>query len=299
MFPIVEVPDEAPDFPEPVGTKQKFWFQRQSLLFKEGRPNTGDDWSEKVASELCELLSLPHAKYDLAIWKDRRGVVSPTFIPPDARIELGNELLAKVVPGYSKTKRFGVTQHTVRRVMAILRNRWIKLPIGWTGFTAVETARDVFVGYLMFDSWIANQDRHHENWGLVVTPETTHLAPSYDHASSLGSGETDTDREDRLLPRDKRRSVERYVERAVSAFYASAASKKPLSPLEAFSEAGKLGPQAADAWLERLRQVSEHDVTSIFEQIPPERISPVASRFAQKMLEVNCQRLLALQGMWS
>ncbi len=101
--------------------------------------------------------------------------------------------------------------------MAVLRNRQIKLPIGRTGFANVETARDVFVGYLMFDAWIANQDRHHENWGLVVTLETTHLAPSYDHASSLGSGETDTDREDRLSPSDKRRSVERYVERAVSA----------------------------------------------------------------------------------
>jgi len=299
MFPIIEVPDQAPDLPEPVGTKEKFWFQGQSILFKEGRPNTGDDWSEKAASELCKLLHLPHAQYDLAVWKGRKGVISPTFIPLDARLELGNELLAKVVPGYSKTKRFGVTQHTVRRVMAILRNRRIKLPIGWTEFTAVETARDVFVGYLMFDAWIANQDRHHENWGLVATPEATHLAPSYDHASSLGSGETDTDREDRLSPSDKRRSMERYVERAVSAFYASSASKKPLSPLEAFDEVGKLRPQAADAWLERLRHVSEHDVTSIFEQIPPEHISPVASRFAQRMLEVNRQRLLALQGVWS
>jgi hypothetical protein len=299
MFPIIQVPDQARDYLEPVGTKEKFWLQGQSVLFKEGRPNTGDDWSEKIASELCELLNLPHAQYDFATWKGRKGVLSPTFIPPDARLELGNELLAKVVAEYPKTKRFGVAQHTVRRVMAILRNRRIKLPIGWTRFAAVETARDVFVGYLMFDAWIANQDRHHENWGLVVTPETTHLAPSYDHASSMGSGETDTDREDRLSPSDRRRSVERYVERAVSAFYASSTSKKPLSPLEAFYEAGKLKPQAADAWLERLRQVSLQDVASIFDQIPAERISPVASRFAQKMLEVNCQRLLALQGVWS
>lgn len=299
MFPIIEVPDQAPDLPEPVGTKEKFWFQGQSILFKEGRPNTGDDWSEKAASELCELLHLPHARYDLAVWKERRGVVSYTFLPPESRTELGNELLAKVIRKYPQTKRFGVSQHTVKRVMAVLRNHQIKLPIGWTGFASVETARDVFVGYLLFDAWIANQDRHHENWGLVVTPETTHLAPSYDHASSMGSGETDTDREDRLSPNDKRRSVERYVERAVSAFYASSTSKKPLSPLEAFYEAGKLRPQAADAWLERLLLVSLQDVASIFDQIPPERLSPVASRFAQKMLEVNCQRLLALQGMWS
>jgi hypothetical protein len=44
----------------------------------------------------------------------------------------------------------------------------------------------------MLDAWIGNGDRHHLNWGLVrnkLTPniiETIHLAPTYDHASSLG-----------------------------------------------------------------------------------------------------------------
>ncbi|MGH8008285.1 MAG: hypothetical protein ACREQ3_14915, partial [Candidatus Binatia bacterium] len=95
------------------------------------------------------------------------------------------------------------------------------------------------------------------------------------------------------------RSVERYVEKGESAFYALSSSKKALSILDAFREAGKLRPQAADVWLERLRQVSMQDVAFIFDQIPPERITLVTSRFAQKMLEVNRQRLLALQGVWS
>jgi serine/threonine protein kinase HipA of HipAB toxin-antitoxin module len=56
----------------------------------------------------------------------------------------------------------------------------------------VDGADDVFLGYLMLDAWIANLDRHHENWGLVLTKDITgHLAPSYDHASSLaGCGKT-------------------------------------------------------------------------------------------------------------
>jgi hypothetical protein len=47
------------------------------------------------------------------------------------------------------------------------------------------------------------------------------------------------------------------------------------------------------------RIAAERDIASIFVQIPSERISPVASRFAQKILEINRQRLLALQGVWS
>jgi hypothetical protein len=26
---------------------------------------------------------------------------------------------------------------------------------------------DVWAGYLAFDAWIANRDRHHANWGIL------------------------------------------------------------------------------------------------------------------------------------
>ena len=62
MFPEVRVPDDAPLLTEPLGSKPKFWFQNAAsvmCLFKEVRPNTGEDWSEKVACELCRFLDLP------------------------------------------------------------------------------------------------------------------------------------------------------------------------------------------------------------------------------------------------
>jgi len=42
------------------------------------------------------------------------------------------------------------------------------------------------------------------------------------------------------------------------------------------------------------KRVSSQDVVQIFEQIPRELITPVAIAFAQRMLELNRQRLLAL-----
>ncbi len=84
--------------------------------------------------------------------------------------------------------------------------------------------------------------------------------------------------------------------RAASAFYSSPSSNKPLSTLDAFCEAGRIRPEAADSWLERLKQVFSQDIAQIFAQIPQERIIPVAIAFAQRMLELNRQRLLALQG---
>ena len=302
MFPIISVPDHAASATEQLGTKPKFWFrdpQDNRWLYKEGRPGTGEDWSEKAASELCALLELPHVAYELAIWKNRRGVVCRSMVPQSGRLIHGNELLARVVPAYPQTKSFQVRQHTVKSVLAVLRHFHVGLPLDWHGFSGVETAQDVFIGYLMLDAWIANQDRHHENWAIVATPnKTLHLAPSFDHASSLGRNEADEQRQERLVTKDQGRSITHYVERARSAFYHDARSPKTLSTVDAFSEAGKTRPLAADAWLERLRRVTSSDIQQIFNQIPAERMTPVASEFAQRMLELNCERLLNLQGTW-
>ena len=56
----------APENREPLGSKKKLWFRdpmgtEPRVLFKYNRADTGEDWSEKVASELAQLLGLPHA----------------------------------------------------------------------------------------------------------------------------------------------------------------------------------------------------------------------------------------------
>lgn len=83
-FPIIEVPTDAARAEEAMGSKSKFWHKDTNLgdcLFKRSRPNTGEDWSEKVAAELCHLLGLPHATYELAIWNGQLGIISPYFLP--------------------------------------------------------------------------------------------------------------------------------------------------------------------------------------------------------------------------
>jgi len=303
MYPVITVPDEAGDILEQLGTKPKFWFsdaESNRYLFKlnrsEGEDATGEDWSEKVVSELCELLGLPHANYEFATWKDQHGVASLSFAPPRGRLVAGNEVLIQIEKGYPKERFYGVRQHTLRLVLTIMKQDVIQPPLNWDTFGAVQSALDVFVGYLMLDAWIANQDRHHENWGFIVSPDITiHLAPTFDHASSLGWNETDSIRLQRLSTRDRRRTMERYVERALSAFFSSPSSNKPMPTFDVFQEASRLRQLAAKAWLDRLAQISENDVTRIFDQIPVDRISDAGRRFAMKMLELNQRRLLKLE----
>jgi len=135
-------------------------------LFKEGRSGTGENWAEKVSAEICALLGIPQAPYDLAVWRGTQGVVSENFVPAGARLIFGNELLARVVSGYEReTRYYRQSDHTIARVFAVLRDPAIQVPTTWHRTAAINTASEVFVGYLMLDALVGNTDRHHENGG--------------------------------------------------------------------------------------------------------------------------------------
>jgi hypothetical protein len=82
--------------------------------------------------------------------------------------------------------------------------------------TGVNSALDVFIGYVMLDAWIANQDRHHENWGAIWDGKSMRLAPTYDHAAGMARNLKDVERQDRLVTRDKNRTVRAYAEKVTS-----------------------------------------------------------------------------------
>jgi hypothetical protein len=127
MFPFVRV--ESGDFEnlEPLGTKRKFWFrdeQGRRLLFKAEERGTGEDWAEKVACELCELLGLPHVHYELAIESagERPGVVCENCAPDPVELVLGNQLLHEHDPEYpaDQQRKYRVREHTVDAVAAVV-----------------------------------------------------------------------------------------------------------------------------------------------------------------------------------
>lgn len=254
----------------------------------------GEDWAEKVASQLCKLLGLPHAVYELAsTWKGDRGVVSPNFLPQGGTLVHGNELLSSIVLNYPAFGTYGISQHTLDIVLRVIAGESVNLPVGWTPLCGIQTAVDVFVGYLLLDAWIGNGDRHHENWGIVrmktasTSEETEHLAPTYDHASSLGRDLSDEQRQ--------KRSVLAYANKCFSAFYGSVDDRKTLKTFEAFSLVAHRYPEAACVWLTQLENISKANILEIFHRINRSRISPEASNFAQSILEINKHRLLTLK----
>lgn len=151
-FPIIQIPPDAPGEEEEMGTKEKFWFDHESLgscLYKKTRPNTGEDWSEKIASELCELLNLPHAKYELATFQGERGVLSPSFLPERSSLTFGNEILSRIVPGYFRDSK-SPSQHTTNFVLNAIADSSVNLIVNWTPPEGISNAVETFVGYLLF-----------------------------------------------------------------------------------------------------------------------------------------------------
>ena len=278
-----------------LGTKEKYWFHidNQEYLFKIGRPGTGENWAEKIAAELAGLLGLPHAEYNFASWKGRKGVLSPQMVPEGGRLVHGNELLAAVHKDYPKQKDGRVSDHTLKRIVALLRSQTIGFPPGWSPPNpAIKTAFHLFLGYLLLDVWISNQDRHHENWGIIRTHELLYLAPTYDHAASMGQNETDETRHDRLTSKDQGRQISNYIKRARSAIFETNRSKKPMLTLELFQKAIAYEPEIGQIWLDQLRQITENSCQDLFDRLPPSEASILARQFALELLICNRQRLL-------
>jgi len=165
MFRTVLVDGKAAEVLESVGTKRKFWFSQGSWLFKDEARGTGEDCAEKIA---CELAGL------------------------------GNQLLLARDPNYpgEVQRRYKVKEYTVTAVAECIEH--LAVPSAeWTENlpNEINTARGIFVGYIMLDAWVANQDRHHQNWGAIRVPDQAmmFLAPTFDHGASLARNLSDED----------------------------------------------------------------------------------------------------------
>ncbi|EGR0778222.1 hypothetical protein EW121_05875 [Vibrio cholerae] len=293
----------SPHIYEQLGTKEKFWFAFKGAnvqtLFKYSRENTGEHWSEKVAEQLCKKLGIPHVSYEMAQMNERMGVITNNIIPDMCRMIMGNEVLHADSPtAYpkpeEKTQQFvRVKEHTVSRVLGCLDKSDIEPP-SWESVQGLN-AGDVFCGYLLLDALISNQDRHHENWAIVINVQTQrkYLCETYDHAASLGRELLDAERQERLLTNDRNRKVETFVTKARSELFKLKTDKKPLLTTDAFFVSIEKREKAKQFWLDRLIKLTDADIRGIFDSIPTEVISELAREFAYQMVLENKKRLLA------
>lgn len=316
MFPIIDVTAWERLNTEQMGTKPKFWCLDESgieFLFKESRSHAGEHWSEKVAAEIAGALGLPHAEIDLAVCDGKNGTISRTFLHPTEPSSLihGNELLFEHDPNYPiDAPNFRLAQHTLDRIISGLRGSGAVLPDGFTGPEGVHTACDLFVGYLLLDALIVNTDRHHANWAVILSPNRdgtylVEIAPTFDHASSLGRELSDSHRSAKLdaertrqqhqhQPRHRPQTIAGYLEsdKGRGRIYQSEHDENPLHPMQVFQKAREKFPDAAEAWLNRLEAVPMTRFEEIVAEVPSKIMSQPARDFGLCLIELNRTALI-------
>tara|TARA_B100001971_G_C18161213_1_gene521486 strand:- start:381 stop:1226 length:846 start_codon:yes stop_codon:yes gene_type:complete len=271
----------------------------KQYLFKYSRTDTGEHWSEKIAEELCKLLGIPHATYEIASFKGRIGVFTPNLVSENHRMVMGNEVLHTHTVQYPNPSEESQTyvkvkEHTVTRVLGCLDKAKIKPPL--SADNSDLSSSDYFCGYLLLDTLISNQDRHHENWAIILNNTTSEnfLCPTYDHAASLGRELKDHEKEERLATKDKCRTVDKFVTKAKSAIYKLKTDKKPLSTLDAFLHATERKPTTRKYWIDKIiDKINEDTINNLFDKFPEEIFSKKSKEFACKMIIENKKRLLS------
>lgn len=236
-------------------------------------------------------------------WRSSDGSISRSIRPETHWLQHGAVVLADL-PGFvpqveggpraEDPKRPGVRRpgHTLDNIRHSLTD--VLAPPGFA-LPAGLTAFDVFAGYMVFDALIANADRHEHNWATLTPPLQNvqeAIAPSYDHATSLGHN----------LQEDRRRlylteawRLENFVRKGRAVRFEHTGTAPTL-----VGHAAKAVAMCADEGAHWIRtRLHTLDLAPVFETLDNGDIpvmSEVAARFAHDLLDLNLRRLRDATG---
>lgn len=237
-----------------MGDVGKVWLREandQTWLFKANRVGRSVDEaaSEFAASRIASLLAVPAAQVVLARRNDELGALCMNLIDNSETLVEGQALLSSLVSDFDPkdSKSRGHRPGFIEEILRDCRAPSIGLPS--------TTSIELFSLYLFFDALIGNTDRHSGNWAIIsnlIDPDL--LAPSYDHATSLGVTTRSNKRKD-LIESDE--ALRDFVVKGRASRFEDGQKVDLLSYALHFSQT--YAPRAANAWklrIERLLPVS-------------------------------------------
>ena len=280
------------------GSRRKYWVLGQDgetdWLLKFPRPGTGEHWAEKVAAEIGGLIGVSTARVELARVGDDLATVCQSFVTGDDRSVTtwfhGSEFLDLVIAEYDILNVRPNRRHNVKNIISCV--------LELTGFGGLNPMRWDWIlrdlaSYVLLDALIGNTDRHHENWMMAYTIDAGNVefsvAPSFDHASSLGR-ELQDGRRERYL--DSPSGVLDYLKRGRGGVFVDQNRSRAPSPLRLAQLIGRWKPEIGRSWAELLNPVPSEEFRAIIERVPDEFISTAAKEFAYQVVITSRTELL-------
>jgi len=254
----------------------------------------GEDWSEIISTQVALLLGLPVAETRMCLRKGRRGTISKDVRPDGFDLHNGLVIMDSV-EGYFPHRegahgvdpaRPGVNRpgHTLANIRRVLEDYAPPPEFSKENLTSF----DVFAGYCVLDALIANRDRHEENWAVLIpqlTGDSARLAPSYDHASSLGFNLDDEVRAVKLL------NLRKFAEGGTAGRFEYVGKRPPTLVSHAADALGLCTPEGRDCWLNRIADLDLGPVLSVLEGNQIQTMSDVEATFAYELLQLNLRRI--------
>jgi hypothetical protein len=293
LFPVIEIQPEWVLEPEALGSKQKFWYRqpesKSDWLFKYPKQNTGQHWAEKIAAEIASCMDIPHARVELALFQGEQGSIAESFVQVSQDLFHGNQILARKVSEYDPKIKRKQSDHTLENIFLVL-GRTFTEPEG------VREAKILFSDYLVLDATIGNTDRHHENWGILLQRMENNLwdgvlAPSFDHASSLGQELLDTGEKQCRQKILNAKQLGSYSEKASGAIYWNNTDRKGISPLELVRRAAVNYPEIFNTAIRRVERLDRSKLEEIVSRVPEYWMTPLARRFSIELMCYNLEQL--------
>jgi hypothetical protein len=280
-FPVIPVPmpNVSERQPRLEGAIDKYWLDLPNIGRSLLKADLRGAWVEKVAATLAERIGLPVVGYELAERSDGlKMIASPSFLLDGAREIPGEELLIDAL-GENYL-------YTPDAILSVLDNLDIALPSRYQSPETVSTASDLLAGYLIYDSWIGNIDRHSRNWGIQRTLDgRRELLPTFDHGLSLGVRMP----EDKLpldiasFSGDCRCSIQGEVGGALSM---NGLARRLL----------ELKPEAAGCWIDRIASIDRATIEEVFERMPQGWVDDIRQEFAIDFLDASRDRLMVMSS---
>lgn len=270
------------------------WLHKATAIPESTGVEQGEDWSEVVSTAIGVELGIPCAETRLCVRDGRRGSLSRNVAESGQDLVVGTLWMEDVAPetegGSGRPpgpepepmKREG---HSLDRISRALES--VAAPPTFAGPRATP-AFDVFAGYLLLDALIANQDRHSENWAVLV-PSTkggvTLLAPSFDHASSLGFNLSDVQRANVIA-----RGIGTWAKRGRATRFEH--TSRPPTLVEHAARAISMCTQTGRDWW--TMKLASADFTELFDTVESHDVdgmSDSAVTFARYLVDENLRRI--------
>lgn len=298
LYPVIDVSDWDIVADETSGAEEKYWLVEpgtgrrwlfKSVTIKDGHVH-GEDWAEKAVAQLAARLGVPAARVEMAALPTAQGCISADLRPLGHELQPGQVLLEeRKAPGYVHAKGNVHLGHSLENIQRVLEGA--KPPPGCE-LPFEATAFEVFSGYLVLDAWVANRDRHDNNWAVLrpiaQSADPLRLCGSYDHASSLGFNVTDEERSRRLA---EQTLINQWCGRGYAVRFERGPDQRHLTLVDLAVQAlRRCSDSAREHWLQQLEGVDQDEVRGIVARVP--RMSDPARRFAEEVLGVNRRRVL-------